>query len=112
MAKEGVPCAKIGLALRDQYGIPDAGAILGMRMSDFLRSEGALSELPEDLMNLIRKVVRMQEHIKSVGKDTGNKVKLSHVESKIGRLVKYYSGKGMIPQGWKYDREKVALLVK
>jgi small subunit ribosomal protein S15 len=112
MSKEGIPPSKIGLALRDQHGVPNVRAVLGMRIADFLRSEGALPELPEDLMNLIRKVVRMQEHHKAVKNDTHNRVKMSHVESKIARLVKYYSGRGMIPAGWKYERDKVALLVK
>jgi len=112
MAKEGTSAAKIGLALRDQHGVPNAKAVLGVGISEFLRSEGALPELPEDIMNLIRKVVRIQEHQKRVKNDIHNKVKLSHVESKIMRLIKYYSRKGLIPAGWKYNREKVALLVK
>lgn len=112
MAKEGIPPARIGLVLRDQHGVANIKAVLGIGLTDFLRGEGALPELPEDLLNLMKKVVRMQEHLKSVKKDVRNKVKLSHVESKIGRLVKYYSAKGRLPAGWKYDREKVSLLVK
>lgn len=112
MAKEGVPPSKIGLILRDQHAIPNVNALLGMSLTAFLRSEEALPELPEDLMNLLRKVVRMQEHHKLIKGDTHNKVKMGHVESKIARLVKYYSSKGRLPAGWKYDREKVALLVK
>jgi small subunit ribosomal protein S15 len=112
MAKEGVSPTKIGLTLRDQHAIPNVKALLGMGLADFLRSENALPELPEDLMNLMKKVVRMQEHHKLIKGDTSNRVKMSHVESKIARLVKYYSSKGRIPAGWKYNREKVALLVK
>ena len=62
-------------------------------------------------MNLIKKAVRMQEHLKT-RRDIHNQVKLRHVESKIGRLVKYYAAKKRIPAGWRYDAEKAALLVK
>jgi small subunit ribosomal protein S15 len=112
LAKERIPPAKIGLILRDEYAVPEPRAVFGMGLSEFLRSEGALPELPEDLLNLMKKIVRMQEHLKRVKKDTANKVKMSHVESKIARLVKHYTKEGMLPAGWKYDREKVALLVK
>ncbi len=111
MAKEGVPPTKIGLALRDQHAVPNVKAVLGMGLNSFLTQEKALPEFPDDLMNLIKKAVRMQEHLKT-RKDVHNEVKLRHVESKIGRLVKYYAAKRRIPAGWKYDAEKAALLVK
>ena len=111
MAKEGVPASKIGLFLRDQYGVPSVRVVLGTSLSAFLKSENALPEYPEDLMTLIRKAVRMQEHLKT-RRDIHNDVKLKHVESKIGRLVKYYTSKGRLPAGWRYDPEKAALLVK
>lgn len=112
LAKEGIAPARIGLILRDEYGVANPSIVLGMGLSSFLAAEGAAGDIPEDLLNLIKKVVRMQEHLKRVKKDTANKVKLSHVESKIARLVSYYSKEGRLPAGWKYDREKVALLVK
>ena len=112
MAKEGVPPSKIGLYFRDQHGIGNLRAILGSSLVAFLKNEKAAPEYPEDLMTLIRKAVHMTEHLKASKKDLGNKVKLSHVEAKINRLVKYYSAKGMLPKKWKYDPEQVALLVK
>jgi len=112
MAREGVPPARIGIMLRDQYGIPNIRAILGMPLTAFLRKEKVAPEDPEDLLNLIKKAVRLSTHLKESKKDVHNSVKLSHVESKINRLVKYYSKKGMLPEGWKYERDKAALLVK
>ena len=111
MAKEGAPPTRIGLVLRDQHAIPNAKAVLGMGVVSFLRQEKALPDFPDDLMNLIKKAVRMQEHLKT-RRDVHNQVKLKHVESKIGRLVKYYAAKKRIPAGWRYDAEKAALLVK
>jgi small subunit ribosomal protein S15 len=112
MAREGMPPAKIGLVLRDQHGVANLRAHLGMSLKAFLAKEKAAGEYPEDLLNLIRKAVRMSAHLKSSKNDVHNSVKLGHVESKIQRLVRYYSSKGMLPAGWKYDREKAALLVK
>jgi small subunit ribosomal protein S15 len=112
MAREGVPPAKIGIVMRDQHAIPNLRAHLGMSLKAFLKKENALGEYPEDLLILIKKAVRMTNHLKATKNDTTNGVKLLHVESKIQRLAKYYSSKGMIPSGWRYDREKAALLVK
>lgn len=112
MAKEGAPPSKIGLVLRDQYAVPDVRALLGMDLVAFLKKEKAASEYPEDIMTLIRKAVRMREHMKSSKKDIHNKVKLGHVESKIMRLARYYSKTGALPKDWKYDPESAALLVK
>lgn len=112
MAKEGVPPSKIGLVLRNDYAIPNITALLGVSLTAFLKKENASPEYPEDLITLIRKAVRMREHIKAANKDTHNKVKLKHVESKINRLVSYYRKTGVLPSDWTYDPEKVALLVK
>ncbi|MFH1785747.1 MAG: 30S ribosomal protein S15 [Candidatus Micrarchaeota archaeon] len=112
MAREGVPPAKIGIILRDHYSVANLRAQLGMTLKAFLKKEDALGEYPEDLLNLIKKAVRMANHIKSTKNDTSNNVKLVHVESKIQRLAKYYLSKGMLPSGWKYNRETAALLVK
>jgi small subunit ribosomal protein S15 len=112
MAREGVPAAKIGLVLRDQHAVPNLRASLGMTLKQFLVKEKALPEYPDDLLSLIKKAVRMAGHIKASKNDTHNQSKLNHVESKIHRLEKYYVSKGMLPAGWKYDREKAALLVK
>lgn len=112
MAREGVPPAKIGLVLRDQHGVANLRAQLGMSLREFLGKEKALGEYPEDLLNLIKKAVRMSGHLKSSKKDVHNKVKLGHVEAKIQRLVRYYTSRGVLPAGWKYDREKASLLVK
>jgi len=112
MSKEGIPSAKIGMMLRDMYGVPSVRTLIGMTVGQFLKKEGAQPEYPEDLLSLIKKAVRMREHLKASKKDVKNKVKLGHVESKINRLVKYYSKKGRLPGGWKYEPEKAALLVK
>lgn len=64
MAKEGTSPSKIGLYLRDQKGIPDVRSFLGESIVTFLKKENAAPQYPEDLMNLIRKAVRMNSHLK------------------------------------------------
>lgn len=112
MAQEGLSPTAIGLTLRDQYAIPAVRPLLGMSLTAFLKKQGKLAVYPDDLINLIRKAVRMRGHMKTARKDRHNQVKLSHVESKIQRLVKYYTRSGRLPSTWRYDPEKAALLVK
>ncbi|MEM4633763.1 MAG: 30S ribosomal protein S15, partial [Candidatus Anstonellaceae archaeon] len=87
-------------------------SLCGKPISDILRKGGVKLEYPEDLLNLIKRAVNMREHLKSNRSDKHNRTKLIHVESKIGRLVKYYTKTGRLPAGWKYDPETAALLVK
>jgi len=112
LAKEGVSSAKIGQILRDEYGVPLAKPYLGKTIGQFLEAEGLSPKFPDDLLSLIKKAVGMRNHMRRNTADLHNKVKLSHVESKIHRLVKYYRGKGKIPAGWAYDPETAALLIK
>ena len=110
--KEGVSFPKIGLLLRDSYGVPSITSILGMNLRAFVKKNNVLPEYPNDLLDLIRKAMRVRNHLKMSKKDVHNKVKLMHIESKIQRLVKYYTNKKIMPPQWRYDPEKAALLVK
>ncbi len=111
MAKEGIPPSKIGLVLRDEHGIPDAKKILGVSISAFLKQKNMLPQYPSDMIDLVRKAVRLRKHLVANKKDKDNRRQLHNVESKINRLVRYYRGK-RLPQNWKYVPEEAALLVK
>lgn len=112
LAREGIPPARIGLILRDQYSVPLVGRVLGMSMRTFLEKEDMQLKFPEDLLALIKTAVGMREHLKKNGTDVHNRKKLKDVESKIHRISRYYSRKGRVPAGWKYDPETAALLIK
>ncbi len=112
LAKKGTSPTMIGTILRDQYAVPSVKALLGKTLNQYMKEENMLPQYPDDLINLIRKAVKMRNHLKANKADTHGKVKLSHVESKINRLVKYYTRSGRLPADWKYDAEKAALLVK
>lgn len=112
MAKEGTAPAMIGLELRDSYGVPSVKSICGKSVTQILNDNKALPEYPDDIINLIKRAVGMRKHLKTNKSDGTNRTKLTHVEAKIKRLVKYYTKTGRMPPTWKYDPEKAALLVK
>jgi small subunit ribosomal protein S15 len=109
--KEGKTEAAIGSALRDEHGVPSAKLVLGKGLKDHLKEKKLLGDYPSDLLDLIRKAVRLRKHLKVNNKDVGNKAKLANIEAKIKRLVRYYRGK-RLPKDWAYDADKAALLVK
>ena len=111
LAKEGKNESEIGLILRDQHAVPSTKMILGRTISQILKEKGLTPKYPSDMVDLIKKAVKMRKHLAENKKDKLNTKKLSDVESKIKRLVKYYRGK-KLPKNWKYDPEQAALLVK
>ena len=111
LAREGESEARIGVVLRDQYGVPNAKLVLGQSISSFLKEKNLAPKFPSDLMDLIRTAVGLRKHLKQNPRDVQNKVKLTHIESKIRRLVRYYRGK-KLPKDWTYVPEEAALLVK
>jgi len=110
--KKGMSPALIGQTLRDQYGIPSVKNVTGKSVVRILVEGGVKVDYPHDLLELIKRAMRMRKHLKENTGDVHNRVKLSHVESKIKRLVKYYTNVGKLPEGWVYDPEAAALLVK
>ncbi|NYZ76979.1 30S ribosomal protein S15 [Candidatus Micrarchaeota archaeon] len=112
MAREGVPPSRIGLVLRDRYAVPEVKLLLDMPLVAFLRKNKVAGEYPEDILELIKRAVRMRRHLKKSKADLHNSTKYNHVVSKILRLAKYYERNGVIPKGWKYDPEQAELLVK
>lgn len=112
LAKKGHSQAMIGQILRDQYGVPSVKAVTDKKIKAILEDNGLSPQIPEDLMNLIRRAMRIRKHLESNRKDMGNKVALVRVESKIRRLMKYYKRVGELPANWKYSPEIVAVLVR
>ena len=63
LTKEGNSTSKIGIVLRDQYGIPDVKLITGQKITKILEKHDQGLEYPEDLMNLIRRAVNIRDHL-------------------------------------------------
>ncbi|MBS1266611.1 MAG: 30S ribosomal protein S15 [Candidatus Woesearchaeota archaeon] len=112
LAKEGHSQSKIGLILRDTYGVPDVKSITGKRISQILKDRNQQSEIPEDLLSLMRKYVAVKKHIEDNHKDETAKRGLELTNSKIKRLVKYYKKSGRLAADWKYNPENIRMYVE
>ena len=101
-AKEDLPPSQIGIKLRDQYAIPLVKPITKKTIAKILEENKLVSEMPEDLDNIVKKAVGLQKHLKSNKKDRRNVRSLELIEAKVHRLSVYYKRIGRIPENWKY----------
>lgn len=111
LAKAGKTASEIGIYLRDSYGIPDVQVATGKQITDILKENKLLKEIPDDLMALLKKDITIRRHLEANKKDMTAKRGLEITESKIRRLSKYYRRTGRIQQGWKFDPERIKLYV-
>ncbi len=112
LAKERHSSAMVGTILRDQYGIPDVKVITGKTIAKIMKENELYPQMPEDMLNLLRKAVNLREHLTRSKQDKHSKKGLENLESKIRRLGKYYSREGMLPKDWKYNAEQAKLIVQ
>ena len=101
-AKDGMTSSLIGIKLRDQYAIPLVKPILNKTISDVLKENDLVPEIPEDLNNIVLKAVNLQKHLKENKSDSRNVRSLELVEAKVHRLSTHYKKKGIIPKKLKY----------
>ncbi|RJS76139.1 30S ribosomal protein S15 [Candidatus Bathyarchaeota archaeon] len=109
LAREGNPPSKIGVILRDQYGIPLAKAIVGKGIVEVLKENNLAPPIPEDLDALLRKAARLRAHLERNRADRYNRRAVQTVESKIRSLSEYYKRKGVLPPDWKYTPTAIAV---
>ena len=102
LAKEGHNSSKIGIILRDQYGIPLAKPIVGKTISQILKDARLPPDIPEDLNALLGKASRLHVHLEKNKKDLHNKRAIQIIEARIYRLMRYYKSRGVLPLDWKY----------
>ena len=112
LSKEGHPASKIGLILRDSYGIPSVKSITKKSVSTILKEKNMQKELPEDLLQVIKKSIEVKKHLEENKQDMTAKRGLRLAESRMLRMIKYYKNSGRIPLEWKYDPKKVRLLIE
>ena len=101
-AKEGMTSSMIGIKLRDQHAIPLVKPILNKTISDVLKENDLVPEIPEDLNNIVLRAVNLQKHLKENKGDSRNVRSLELIEAKVHRLSTHYKNKGIIPKKWKY----------
>jgi small subunit ribosomal protein S15 len=102
LAREGLSPSEIGLAFRDEHGIPLIKPVLGKTVTRVLVENNITSAMPEDLDKLVKKALGLQKHLRIHNSDHRNVRSLELIESKIHRLSKYYKRVGKLPKNWKY----------
>jgi len=102
LARQGLQPAKIGLVLRDVYGIPLSRSITQNKISKVLKEHKLEAKEPADVTDLIKRANDLKKHNEKNKKDMVSKRGLQLTEAKIRRLAKYYKRKGVFDAKWKY----------
>jgi small subunit ribosomal protein S15 len=102
LAKDGNNPSKIGLILRDQYGIPLVKPVTGKSITEIIAEANMTPSIPEDLNNLIQKAERLRKHLDRNRSDVHNRRSYDLVRSRIRRLARYYKNNKIIPMDWEY----------
>jgi small subunit ribosomal protein S15 len=87
LATKNAP-SKIGIILRDQYGIPTT-KVFGKKLKVYLKELGI--EKNEDLENAQKKVNSLEEHLKKNKTDKKAKHRLQKAQSGLNITRKYFS---------------------
>ena len=111
LATSGTSSSKIGMILRDRYGVPDVTLVTGKKIGTILKEKNITSKVPEDIHNLIINVLDLNKHLLKNPKDTHNKRSLNNMVSKIRRLEKYYRREGVLPEDWKFSIQRAEMLI-
>lgn len=111
-AKQGKSPAAIGEALKREHKVPYVKHLLGKPIVGVLKEKNLTNPIPYDLLDLMKKSVKLYKHLSKNGQDMSNKVRLQRVESKIWRLTKYYIRQGSLPRAWRYDPKTAELLIR
>ena len=112
LSEQGHTNASIGSILRDKHGVPDVRLVTEERISQTLERLGKNSSYPEDLMSLMRRALRLIDHLSQNSKDVHNRRQLELCESKIRRLSKYYKENNRLDSDWTYKRDQLRLIVE
>ncbi|MBI2667812.1 30S ribosomal protein S15 [Candidatus Woesearchaeota archaeon] len=107
LAKTGTSPSRIGIILRDSYGIPSVRSITNKKILGILNENKLNPEIPEDLNSLIKRESKILKHTEINKKDEVSKRGLIITNSKIRRLIKYYKREGTLPDEWTYERGKI-----
>ena len=112
LSADGHTTAQIGTILRDQHAVPDVRLVLGKRIGQVLADNDKTAKYPEDMMSLMRRALRLIDHLESNRKDLHNSRQLELTESKIRRLARYYQSEGQLDTEWAYKRDQLRLMVE
>ncbi|NQU98173.1 30S ribosomal protein S15 [Candidatus Woesearchaeota archaeon] len=111
-SKEGLTPSKVGIRLRDIYGIPDIKLITKRSITEILKERKLQKDIPEDMMALIKKSIFVRKHLEENKHDQPAKRGLTLTDSKIHRLSKYYKKTGRLPTDWKFDPKRASFYLE
>ncbi len=111
-AKQGLGPAQIGEKLKREHKVLYIKQATGKRLMEILSEKSLSGQVPPDMLDLMRRALRIRNHLNVNKRDTYNRVRLSRTESKIWRLAKYYIREGELPKNWRYDPQQAELLIK
>jgi small subunit ribosomal protein S15 len=111
-AKLGKDPSAIGTILRDSYGINSVKALTNKKINKILEENDLALDLPEDLLNLIKKMISVKTHLEKNRQDQTGKRGLILTSSKIRRLVNYYKKSHKVPSDWKLDMNRLKMYLK
>ena len=111
-SQKGLTKSEIGTVLRDQYGIPSVKDLTKKSISSILKSRGMTEPLPEDLIALYKKAVKLHMHVDKQKKDKHSIRSLVVLENRIKKLIKYYKQNKILPKDYTYSLESARLVVK
>ena len=63
LANQGKSSSEIGMILRDRHGVPDVSQITGKKILASMKEKNLAPKVPEDIQNLIVKVLELKKHI-------------------------------------------------
>ena len=111
-AKAGKSSSEVGIILRDSYGINSVKALTGKSVSAVLKENQLEKKLPEDILNLIKKMIAIRQHLEKNKQDQFAKRGLTLTDSKIRRLVKYYKRVGRLPETWTLETDRLKMYLE
>jgi len=111
LASGGKSSSDIGMILRDRYGVPDVTLVTGKKIGVIMKEKNVAPKVPEDIYNLIIKVLELNKHLQRNKNDVHNKRSLNNMVSKIRRLEKYYRREEVLPKDWKFSIQRAEMLI-
>ena len=113
LTKKGKSNADIGLYIKQKMNIKNVYAFCGEKIGDIQkRLKLKENKLPDDLLALVKRAVKLVKHKEKNKKDTRAIRGYQITVSKINRLRNYYVKKGRITKDWRYSDDTAKLLIK
>ena len=113
LTKKGKTTAEIGLHLKQKFGVKNVLETTGKKIGKVQAELGLKKDkLPDELLYLIKKSVKLIKHKEDNKKDMTAKRGYQKTVSKIKRLRKHYINKKKIDSNWRYSDDSAKLLVK